>query len=333
MAIAKMKRLHLIALQSDRKTLMEKLLHMGCVHLSEPTEVPEELKLRRDTSQLSERQAALRQLRTALATLQRAAPRKGGGLLSPRPQVTEADFLDDELLAKQLQTAEQVNDHAGETERLQAKENRLRTERMTLLPWRELDLPLDKSGTRTVRTLTGTLPTAVDWDGLQGELADRVEEAQIHQVGESREQKCVLLLCHKDVLDAALEVLRSRGFAASQLGGLTGTVAENLQRLDAELDECEKNILTEKAALLALGGEQDALKQCIDRMELEVRREESRERLLTDEKIFYLDGWVPVKQEEKLAALLDSFDCAWTMNEPVPEEYENVPVKLENNCD
>ena len=126
-------------------------------------------------------------------------------------------------------------------------------------------------------------------------------------------------------------MLPSRGFAASQLAGMTGTVAENLQRLDDELSSAEQQILAEKAALQALGGEQDALKQCIDRMELEVAREESRTRLLTDEHIFYLDGWVPEKQEEKLAALLDGFDCAWTMDEPAPEEYENVPVKLENN--
>ena len=61
MAIAKMKRLHLIALQSDRQTLMDRLLRLGCVHLSEPQEVPEDLALRRDTSCLAERQAALRQ--------------------------------------------------------------------------------------------------------------------------------------------------------------------------------------------------------------------------------------------------------------------------------
>ncbi len=331
MAIAKMNRLHLIALQSDREALMEKLLRLGCVHLSEPTEIPEELVLRRDTSSLAERQATLRQLRTALATLQRAAPQKGGGFLSPRPQVTETAFLDDAALEKQLALAQEVNAHAGEIERLQARENRLRTERMTLLPWQELDIPLELGETRAVRIMTGTLPSAVDWQALRGELSDRVEEAQLHPVGESKEQKCVLLICHKDTLDAALEVLRSRGFAASQLTGMTGTVAENLQRLDDELSSAEQQILAEKAALQALGGEQDALKQCIDRMELEVAREESRTRLLTDEHIFYLDGWVPEKQEEKLAALLDGFDCAWTMDEPAPEEYENVPVKLENN--
>ena len=330
MAIAKMKRLHLIALQSDRQNLMDRLLRLGCVHLDEPQEIPEDLTLRRDTSQLADRQAELRQLRAALETLRGYAAQKGG-LLSPRPQVREADFLDDAVLAKCTVLAEEINGHSGEIERLQAKENRLRTERMTLLPWQELDIPMETDGTRTVRVMTGTLPSAVNWDALAGELADKVAEAQLHQVGESREQRCVLLLCHRDVLDAALEVLRGRGFAASQLTGLTGTVAENLQRLDGELAECEKQLLAEKAALLALAGEQESLKQCIDRMDVEVAREESRTRLLTDEKIFCLDGWVPEKQEEKLASLLQQFDCAWHTEDPAEEEYGEVPVKLENN--
>ena len=331
MAIAKMKRLQLIALESDREALLEKLLRLGCVHLSQQSEVPEELALRAGTTDLASRQAALRSLQTALATLQKEAPQKGGGFLSPRPQVAQEDFLDDGLLTRQLQLAEEVNEHAAEIERLQARENRLHTERLTLLPWRELDIPLELTATRTVRVMTGTLPSAADWGAVQGELADTVEEAKLHLIGESKEQKCVLLLCHKDTLPAALEVLRGRGFAASQLTGLTGTVEENLRRLEDEAQQCEQQILSEKAALMTLGQQQNDLKQCIDRMTLEVRREESRANLLGDGQIFCLDGWVPVKQEAKLAALLESFDCAWVTAEPTPEEYGDVPVKLENN--
>ena len=330
MAIAKMKRLHLIALQSDRRELMARMLHLGCVHLAEPAELPEELALRRDTSQLADRQARLRTLRTAQAALQRWAPAKGG-LLTPRPKVKESVFLDDALLERQLQTAEEINAHTAEIERLQAAEARLRTEKMTLLPWRELDIPLEVSDTRTVRVMTGTLPTAVNWEAVQGELSDQVSTAQLSLLGQTREQNCVLLICHKAELDGALEVLRSRGFAVSQLNGLSGTVQENLQQLERRLAECEQQIQAEKAALQALGGQQDSLKQSIDRMELEVLREESRERLLTGGQIFCLTGWVPEKQEEKLAALLNGFDCAWVMETPAPEEYDDVPVKLDNN--
>ena len=330
MAIAKIKRLQLIALQSDRGKLLSDLLHLGCVHLSEPAEMPEELTLRRGTSELPDRQAKLRTLQTALDALSQAAPRKGG-LLSPRPQVSAKDFLDEEVLAKQLALAETVNGHTAEIERLQAAESRLRTRRMTLLPWRELDIPLELTATRSVRVMTGTLPAAADWNAVLSELADRAEEAELHLVGESREQKCVLLLCHGGALDGALEVLRSRGFAAGQLTGMTGTVAENLRQVEAQLRTCEQDILREKAALQALGDRQTDLKQSVDRMVLEIRREESRERLLTDGQIFCLEGWFPEKRAGQLTALLEGFDCAWSVEDPAQEDYGEVPVKLENN--
>ena len=196
MAIARMQRLHLIALQSDRSALMEKLVQLGCVHLSEPEETPDiQNLLKRDTSLLPQRQATLRTLQTALSALQSAVPHKGG-LLTPRPKVTAESFLDDGAMQRQLETAERVNDCVAQIEQLQAKTQRLQTEKMTLLPWRELDLPLEQGDTRTARSVTGTLPAAVDQAALQGELSDRVEAAQLYLLGESREQKCALLLCH-----------------------------------------------------------------------------------------------------------------------------------------
>ena len=330
MAIAKMKRLQLIALQSEREKLMERLMHLGCVHLAEQPVPEAQPLLRRDASLLPGRQAQLRTLQTALETLRKAAPQKGG-LLSPRRQVSAKHFLDDAALTAALETAEKINGHSEEIERLKAASLRLQNEKMTLLPWKELDLPIEHGGSRTTKVLLGTVPAAVEWQALQGKLADRVEEAELFLLGESKEQKCLLLLCHKSALDTALEVLRSGGFALSQLSGMSGTVAENLQRLDDELLGNEKQLLEEKTALAAMGGEHDSLKQAIDRVALEIRREESRERLLTDGCIFCLDGWIPAKQEEKLMAALQEFDCAWDISEPEPEAYGEVPVKLENN--
>ena len=74
MAIAKMKRLELVALQSDRETLMEALLRLGCVEIREPEEQPE--LLHRQSSSLAERQSDLRRLTAALDALSRAAPEK-----------------------------------------------------------------------------------------------------------------------------------------------------------------------------------------------------------------------------------------------------------------
>ena len=66
-------------------------------------------------------------------------------------------------------------------------------------------------------------------------------------------------------------------------------------------------------------------------MALELSRQEAAEKLLTDGNIFCLVGWYPLKAEKKLTTLLGRFDCAYELAEPQPEEYPDVPVKLESN--
>lgn len=329
MAIAKMNRLHLIALQSDREALLARLVKLGCVHLDEP-ELPEDLPLQRGQSDLSQKLQQMRILQTALETLTPLGE-KSGGLLTPRRQISEQEFMNDTALQQMLHTAEIVNEHADEIERLKARQIRLQSERMTLLPWKELDVPLEYSGSRTTRVLLGALPVAADWQALRGELSDRAEAAELYLLGESREQKCVMLLCHKDTVDTALEVLRSRGFTASQLGGMSGTVAENLQRLEEELKADEQQMDALREELRTLAAQLPQLQQSVDRMGMEIRTEENRQRLLSDGCVFCLEGWVPEKKLAQLEKVLEQFDCAWTAEEPAPEEYDNVPVKLENN--
>ena len=332
MAIAKMKRLDLIALVSDREALLAEMVRLGCVHLSEPKEDErEEIPLfKPSTSHLADRQNQLRQMHAALSTLGIVSPMKGG-MLKPRELVSREDFLDEAALTEQLAQAEEVNGRSAEIDRLQARAVRLQTERMTLLPWQELDLPLECTGTRTTAAMLGTLPSVADWNAVSGELTDQAEEAEIFLLSEGNEQKCVLLLCHKAVQDRALEVLRSRGWAPSQLTGMTGTVAENLQRIESDIQKTREALAQEQEALAGMGPIQPKLRQCVDRLELEIRREESRERLLSDGCIFCLEGWVPAKREEKLEAVLEGFDCAWEFRDPVEEEIPEVPVKLENN--
>ena len=67
MAIVKMKRLRLIALESDRSALLRRLQKLGCLHLSEPPsdETAWDGLLQRETDQSAERQAQLRLLQNA----------------------------------------------------------------------------------------------------------------------------------------------------------------------------------------------------------------------------------------------------------------------------
>ena len=332
MAIVKMKRLRLIALENDRTTLLRRLQKLGCLHLSEPPsdETAWEGLLRRESDQSAQQHAQLRLLQSALDVLKRYAPQKTG-LLTPRPMVSEQDFLNEQELPGHLAVAKEVNDHAAELNRLVAQETRLTGERASLNPWRELDLPMEMTGTKTVNVITGTVPGPVNFDQLQGQLADQVPEAALYRLSQSSEQQCLLLMCHKSATNQALEVLRNSGFASGQLSGWRGTVAENAARLDGELARIHREAEQEKAALVALGDKQEELRLAADRIATELNREENSHRLLTDQRIVCMQGWVPESDVARLTGLLEQFDCAWDLADPTEEEYPDVPVKLKGN--
>ena len=44
-----------------------------------------------------------------------------------------------------------------------------------------------------------------------------------------------------------------------------------------------------------------------------------------------LEGWMLADKEPELSALFDRYDCAWETEDPVPDEYPKVPVKLRND--
>lgn len=333
MSITKMKHLQVISLRSDVDKLMAQLMHFGSVEISDPQELsPEDAALlKRDDSALQQRKSDLRKLQQALGVLKKYEIGKRGGLLTPRPQISETAFLNSQELDKQLQLAEEIIHRGAEVSRLQTYRVRLGSEVQTLQPWTALDIPLEEVGTRYTVLEAGTVPASTDITALQGQLADAAPAAELLVLSESSEQKCLLLIAHRSALADALECLRRFGFSVGQLKGRKGTVAENLTALQEKLRQTEQQQKQEEDALRALANRVDELQLGCDRVQTEIAREENRNRLLTDGCITAFTGWVPETESAALEKVLGSFDCAWQLRDALPEEYPEVPVRLQSN--
>ncbi len=331
MAIVKMKRLQVLALERDHDAILRRLQHMGCLEISEPDTEALPDTLRRCDTATADCLARQRQLQTAMDTLRRTAPPPKAGLLTPRPRIAERDYLDEASLAAELETAQRINELAADINRLTAKETQLRSEQAALRPWRSLDVPLELTETRWCDITTGTLPPFAHWDEVQGALASQIPEAEAYLLYADREQQCLLLLTHKTVTAAALELLRSFGFAGGQLKGQRGTPEENLTALDDALRQTAAEKENARQALSALGGKLPDLQLCSDRLNSRLMREENRKRLLTDGCIVAFDGWIPAARLPRLASWLDTLDCAYDVSDPTAEEIPDVPVQLRGN--
>ena len=333
MAIAKMKRLRLVGLRGERDRLLWELQRMGCVEVSAPAPDPTDPEwaalARPDGQALAAAREHSHLLDHALSILNRYEKEKGG-LLAPRPEVSMEQLFDDNAYAAGLKQAQVIVDLERTAAALRGEQERLRARKAALAPWLALDVPLALKGDGTVSWVFGTVPSGVEVSALEGAVTAASDLACLFYAGSDRERYCFLLLCHASVEQACLEAMGGLGFSRANLGGGTGTAAENGRALDQALAELEARTSQTKEDLALLAPRREALRRCADRCAQEIAREEAKGRLLDTADAFFLEGWIPAGDTPGLEAAIASFSCAYELSDPVPEEYHQVPVQLRN---
>ena len=335
MSIVKMKRLRLIGMQSERESMLRLLQHLGCVEIDEPgdrKDDPDWASLTRpDTGALNEARDARSSVENALKALKKYGPKQKGGLLTPRPVITEGELFDDAAYRTGLADAGQLVALERKISALYAEQNKLRTQKLALAPWLALDIPLETASTPEVAVSFGTVAASTDLDAMDGALGAVTDLYELMRAGADNELKYLVFLCHRSVEEDCQAVLKEYGFSRAALRGWTGTAAENDKRLDEQLAGAACELESTIAQVGEYASKKGALEQCLDRAGQEIAREEARCRLLDSSSAFFLEGWVPVPDEKKLLEQLGQYTCCWETQDPAPEDYPVVPVKLKNN--
>ena len=335
MSIVKMKRLRLIGMQSERESMLRQLQHLGCVEIDEPgdrKDDPDWASLTRpDTGALNEARDARSSVENALKALKKYGPKQKGGLLTPRPVITEGELFDDGAYRTGLADAGQLVALERKISALYAEQNKLRTQKLALAPWLALDIPLATASTAEVAVSFGTVAASTDLDAMDRALGAVTDLYELMRAGADNELKYLVFLCHRSAEEDCQAVLKEYGFSRAALRGWTGTAAENDKRLDEQMADAARELESTIAQVGEYASRKGALEQCLDRADQEIAREEARCRLLDSSSAFFLEGWVPVPDEKKLLEQLGQYTCCWETQDPAPEDYPVVPVKLKNN--
>ena len=332
--IVKMKKLHVIAMADERQRLMDGMLHLGCMEISEPTDKladPEwSALLKQEGSQLTQRKLELTEVHNALDAIGRYGKVKEKAL-HLRPEVTEEAFLDNKTAEQAGAASREINDTLKFLSQLQSDENRMRALRASLEPWEALDVPLEHHGTSHTVSRLEVCPAAVDLQAVYAALDEAEVAAALYEISADRQQRYTYLLCLRSEEEKAQEILRGFGFSVTVFTVPHGTAKENIQHQDALI---AKNLAQQKDAIETLSrcaDDRDALRMYADRLATETLREESVESLLTDGTILFFEGWAPADRMGDVGALLDECGCAWEAEDPSEEEIPDVPVALKNN--
>ena len=331
MAIVKMKKLRVVAMANQRDELLKGLLHFGCVEINEPKMDDSALEqFRRETSALAETRSEIADVKTALEAIKRYAQTKDG-LFIQRGSISEKEFLSSGTVERAKAISERVNARLQELSQLQGDESRLLARKAALEPWASLDMPLEQAGTAHVVFRMGVCPGSTDTGEVRNTLAAADVAAELYEINADKQQKYYLLVCHKADVEKVQEVLRPFNFSVTTFQNVTGTAAENIRTLDAQVAENRKAQEAATAAIVASADGRNALQLYADRLNTEADKNLNTERLLTDGTVLFFEGWVPAENLKQVGDFLERNGCAWEAADPTEEEYSDVPVKLKNN--
>ena len=331
MAIVQMKKVQLMVVREQKEALLRNLMLLGCVSVTEP-DLPQEgdaAQLRPESGGLTEARADHARLTAALGLLDKYAPVKSK-LLSGRPEITEAEFLDETAYSRELEAASQMEDLEAQIRRLTSEETRLRSSMEALGPWTALDLPLETKGTGCADVILGTIPAVMDLAEAQRALAEAAPEAELFPVNADKDAHYTVLVCHKSVQAEALQALRAFGFAIANVSGTVGTATEQIASQKQQIAAIGESRAKLEQQIAAYATHRDAIKLSIDRASVFIGKAEAAERMVGTDSVVCLNGWMEAPEEARVVETLSKYDCSWEFTEPTEEEYATVPVKLKN---
>ena len=332
MSIVAMKKLRLIAVQSQKKALLEDLLRLGCVQVSESEAdldgLMNTLRDKRDEGAMERRSQQIKIL-NALKVLDQYAPVKKG-LLTPKPEEDREKFLDEQVLDAGVTAADRILALDGEIRAIAASESRERAMLESLTPWMNMDLPLECKGTKTCDLLLGTVPASVTVMEVNGELAELRADAT--EIDSDNTDRFIMVLYLREEREEVLTALREVNFSQVSFSNVVGTAKDNIALCGDRLKKLAEQKAETADRLKAEGSQRTLLEMSADTAGTGITLCEAAEKLGNTDSVAFLEGWTPAEKEAELKKLFDRYDCAWELLEPTEDEYPEVPVKLKNNA-
>ncbi len=335
MSIARMKKLSVIGLVSDREALMEKLMSLGVVEIKSQegklsdSQWQEMVSRDADEKTVSAYESQIAKVSQALDVIEKHCTDKKP-LLRTKRVIALGDFqktMENESTIREK--AAQVNSLYSRLGELSGAINKTESLKLSLEPWAEYDIPLEESETRCTRLFMGVIPADVDVIGFKGALAEKIPSVVAELVKSDAEQHYLWVLCLNTETDVADLVFRDYGFSKVRFSGLAGTAKANIETLE----EKAKELLLEKKktedSIRAYEPHKPELELYYDKLVIQRDRAAVRQNLLVTRRSFYLDGWLPARAEDKVRSLLTEMGCYFEMEDPA--KGEETPVLLLNS--
>lgn len=329
-----MNKLRVTAVKAQKDELLERLLVLGCVEITEPDELlsdPEVAELvSREPVKTDVLKASQQTVLRALDVLNRHAPVKSP-MFVVRTDVAADEFLREDGLEETLSLASRLDNLDNRVRHQSAEEAREAALIESLLPWASLDLPLNFEGTKTSAVLLGSVPAGTDFFALERAVSDAVTEVSVSRINQDDDLLYLCIIYLREKLPALSESLREFGFSATAPREIELSAAEEIKQTEKRIAALISSRDALNAEILELAPRRNELLRCGELLATKIARAEAEERFVSTASSVTFTGWIP---EESVAAMKDalgSYDCAYELTEPTEDEYPSVPVELKSN--
>lgn len=336
MAIVEMSKLSVICLNSRKKKFIKELMDLGVVEISKPMSgseenvIPEGTFLANNSAEVSHLDAQIAAYGAAIDILDSYYDGKKS-LFNTRKEVTEEDFIrnveQNESYVKEI--AEKISVLQKKINDNKAEINRLSILIKGLEPWRDFDLPLENTGTKTSTIFTGVVPIKTNTDNLLNAVLEEAPSAVIQKVGSDKIQNYLCFICLKEEKPKVLETLRQFSFTSVVLNDNSGTAAEAISKYEKTTARLNEEIELSVSELKELSKDIEKIEYIYDDLLIKRDRAKAVGDFINTKKVFCFDGWLPVDSIEKVKQVLDKNECYYEISEPI--KNEETPIMLKNN--
>jgi V/A-type H+/Na+-transporting ATPase subunit I len=336
MAIVDMKRISLIGFENHQEQVLETLMRMGVVELEniqQRTSEEEWMDLvTRDGEEetVSRLDSDIEKVGSALKYLGRYNSGKKGFFKSKR-ELNRADFTNIIRDNRKIWDAVDVISECDEKlSSLRSEENRLESLKASIEPWKELDIPLETTATKTSGVLLGVIPAPPhERKRITEELMEKVTECSIEIISANRDMLYLCIIYHKSCDGNLADLLKQYGFTKATFRELEGTAAHNIRTSDERIAEIHKERAQIEKRIATLKDYKDNIEVLHDYLLMRRDRKRSQSSMIKTGKTFMLEGWVPERVSQEVQKELEKhWDCVVDVRDP--NGSEEFPVLLDN---
>lgn len=335
MAILKMKSIYVYALKNQRKPILEYLQRRGVVEITD-LELEDSIFEKESTS--SQQNSYLKSASAAASALEilHTYYKEKKGLLSSldgRKPISKEDYY--KFVSNAGEIMRVVYDIVALNKQIiecRADVIKHNAAIETLKPWKNLDLPLNFRGTKSVSAFIGTLPEILSEEQILTQIAEAeptLDRINVEVVSAEVGQTCIFACCNKNNSKLLESALRAIGFSYPSFETSSLTAEEEISQRLAKIEDCRKNEEESISKILSYKGVNHAMAFIEDYYTMRADKYRIIQNLANTKHTFIIKGYVTAQEAPKLETYIcQNFNAEVEIEDA---DGDDVPVELKNN--